>query len=130
MKKLLVLLLLMVSTNVFAEWTRVNGSTDGNVIVYVDYGTIRRKGNKVKMWSLFDYKKVQIVANTRYLSDLTRYEYACEEETTRVLDFYWHSRNMRSGDIVYSSTNMKNEGTSIIPGSINEGLFKIACSNK
>jgi hypothetical protein len=37
---------------------------------------------------------------------------------------------MRQGEIVFSSKNIKDEAESIVPGSIDETLFKIACSNK
>jgi hypothetical protein len=69
MKKILVLLLLMVSTNVMAEWTEVSSSNDvAGLTVYVDTGTIKRKGNKVKMWSLDDFKTVRESEGYRYLS--------------------------------------------------------------
>jgi hypothetical protein len=131
MKKLTLLLLLMISTSVFAEWTEV--SSDGaNMTGYVDLGTIKKKGHKVKMWSLSDFKTVQIskADNTRYLSSVSHYEYDCEEETGRQLDIYWYSSNMRRGEIVYSVPNIKDEAGSIIPDSIGEIDFKIACSKK
>ena len=132
MKKLVVLLLLLVSTNVMSEWTAVSGSADGSTTVYVDFETIKRKGNKVMMWSLFDYKTVRIYAvdNTRYLSSLSRYEYDCEEETIRALDLHWYSGNMKTGDNVFSNTNIQNQSTSIRPDTIEEVVFKIACSKK
>ena len=61
---------------------------------------------------------------------MERDEYDCEEETSRMLDFYWYSGNMRNGEIVYTDTNIKKEPISILPGSISEGLFKIACGKK
>ena len=128
MKKLTLLLLLMVSTSVFAEWTVVGG-VDG-MTAYADSDSIKKKGTKVKMWSLFDYKTVQKFDNLSYLSSVTRNEYDCEEETRRMLDLHWYSGNMRQGDIVYSNTNIKRESKSIIPESTIEVLFKIACSNK
>ena len=129
MKKLTLLLLLMVSTNLFAEWTRVTESADGDMTVYADSETIKRKGRKVKIWRLFDFKKVQKLENDRYLSSVGRLEYDCEEETSAVLDIYWYSGNMRQGDIVYSSTT-KDEAESVMPGSINETLLIIACGKK
>ena len=130
MKKLVVLLLLMVSTSVFAEWTEVGGNDDVGITAYADFGTIKRKGNKVKMWSLLDLKTVQEVAGKKYLSVMSRNEYDCEEETSRMLDFYEYSGNMRNGEIVWSSTNIKKETVSIMPESVDESLFKIACSKK
>ena len=131
MKKLTLLLLLMVSTNVFAEWTRVTESADGDMTAYIDYGTIKKKGNKVKMWQLQDYKAVKESAGgKRYLSSVTRFEYDCEEEVVRQLDFYWYSGNMRQGEIVVSITNIKDEAESVMPGSINETQLIIVCSKK
>ena len=116
-----------------AEWTRVTESDDvGGMTSYADLGTIKRKSNKVKMWRLYDFKTVQIIAedNTRFLSSVGRDEYDCEEETSQSLDYHWYSGNMRRGDIVYSSNNIKDEATSILPESIGETLFKIACDKK
>jgi hypothetical protein len=120
----------MVSTNVFAEWTAVSESANGIATVYVDFETIKKKGNKVKIWDLLDLKTAQKFENDRYLSTIQRMEYDCEEETGRTLDYYLYSGNMRNGEIVYSSKNIKDEPKSILPGSIDEGLFKIACYKK
>jgi hypothetical protein len=132
MKKILILLLLMISTNVFAEWLRFADNDDGNETVYVDLETIKRKGNKVKMWNLFDFKtaKISPLDNRSYLSQLSLNEYDCEEETNRTLDFYFYSGNMRGGEVVASQSNIKQEPTAILPGSMGEGLFKIACGKK
>ena len=57
MKKLIPMLLLVgVSTNVFAEWTWVGTNSNGGITAYVDFATIHKKGNKVKVWDIFDYK--------------------------------------------------------------------------
>jgi hypothetical protein len=132
MKRLTLLLLLMVSMNVFAEWTRFTRSADGSMTVYGDFETIKRKGSKVKMWTVNDFKTVQLlpVSNTKFLSTVARQEYDCEEETNRYLDLYWYSGNMKQGERVHSFTNIKEEAKSIIPDSIDEGLFKIACYKK
>ena len=53
MKKTLILLLLMGSTNVFAEWTKVDWTDE--YINYVDLDSIQINGSKVKMWFLIDY---------------------------------------------------------------------------
>ena len=129
MKKILILLLLMVSTSVFAEWTRVTESADGDITAYADSETIKRKGSKVKMWSMNDYKTVHSLDNGGYLSGASYDEYDCKGGTKRMLDLYLYSGNMRQGDIVYSSTT-KDEAESVMPGSINETLLIIACGKK
>jgi hypothetical protein len=130
MKKIMALLLLIVSKNVFAEWTKVTDSSDGDMTVYVDYGSIKKKGNKVKILDLTDFKTVQKTKSYRYLSQLSLNEYDCEKERRRMLDFHWFSENMKKGDIVYSEKNINDEGKSIPTDSIGTDLFNIACDNK
>ena len=129
MKKLTLLLLLMVSTNVMAEWTRVTESEDGEQTVYIDYGTIKKKGHKVKMWVLKDYKTAITDGGYTFLSELGLEEYDCIEETKQTMGFYYFSGNMRGGTPVYSdtTTNLLNP---IVLGSISETPFKIACDKK
>ena len=124
MKKLTLLLLLMISTNVMAEWTKVSDSHD--LQIYVDYQTIKRKGNKVKLWSYWSHN--------RELEEETHTEWDCEEETKRLLDTYSydydeHKENRR---LIYSDTNIKKDPLSLPPGegSINRIVFKIACDKK
>ena len=142
MKNIVVLLLLMVSTNVFAEWSRVNTAANGAITVYVDYETIKRKGNKAEMLSLLNFKTALKYNNDRYLSVTSRVEYNCEEKTDLALDFSFYSGNMKTGDVVFSTTikDVKDEtgetdedetkSISISPGTINETLFKIACDKR
>ncbi len=130
MKKILTLLILMISTSVFAEWTKVTDSSDGDITVYVDYRSIKKKGNKVKMFDLSDFKTVQKTKSYRYLSQLSLNEYDCEKERRRMLDFHWFSENMKKGDIVYSEKNINDEGKSIPTDSIGTDLFNIACDKK
>ena len=125
MKKLTLLLLLMVSTSVFSEWKWVGASQDSTN--YIDFGTIKKKGNKAKMWRLYDFKTVQKYSG---LSQIIHYEYDCEEETSRMLDFYSYSGNMAQGDIISSMTSIENKPESIIPGSVSENSLNIACDKK
>ena len=128
MIKLLLFLLLMVSTAVCAEWAEV-GSND-EMTVYNDFSSIKKQVNKTKMWSMFDFKTVKTIENDSFLSQVFHYEYDCINETIKQLDFIWYSGNMKSGDVVYSQRNMNVEPISVTPESINEHLFKIVCGKK
>ena len=127
---IMTLLLLIVSTSVFAEWTKVTNSSDDDMTVYVDYGSIKNKGNKVMMLDLTDFKTVHKNKSYRYFSQLSLNEYDCDEETRRMLNFHWYSENMKKGNIVYSEKNINDEGKSIPTDSIGTDLFNIACSKK
>ena len=129
---------MLFSTSLFAEWTKVTGSADGDMTVYVDSDSIKKKGNKVTMLTLLDYKVVQVVypnhnsykSAANYLSDVNHKEYDCENKKSRLLDLYRYSGNMREGEIVNSQSNIKMKGTSVLPRSMEEDVFKIACGNE
>lgn len=128
MHKLLIAALLAVfSTSAMGEWTIVTG--DDNTSAYADLSTIRKSGDKVKMWGLIDLKvaKTSKADGTRFLSSVSQNEYDCKEETSRVLSFNWYLKNMGVGEVVYSSGNAHAEFEPRPPGSIDNMLFKVAC---
>jgi hypothetical protein len=126
MKLLIAVLLAVFSTNSMAEWTRVGGDGDG-ITTYTDLSTIRKSGDRVKMWDLMDYKVVQTVGSTRYLSLVAQDEYDCKEETRRTLALIFYSKNMGAGEVVFNSGAMHEEPQPISPGSMENTLFKVAC---
>ena len=128
MKKIVVLLLLVVSTSTFAEWTRV--VTFSTVVIYVDYQSIIKIGNKVEMSFLQDYNSAYTVGNIKMLSVKSSGEYLCEENKSRLLNYYWYSENMGQGNIVSGKDNLNDEARAITGISFDDGLFKIACNKK
>jgi len=127
MKRLLIgLILLVTTTAVGAEWTR-SGSSDSDII-YVDKATIRRIGNLVKMWDLTDYKTAQkTVDGKSFLSDKGLSEFDCKEGRKRILAFSLLSGQMGNGKVIYDNSNVRDEWEPILPGSVNEISWKIAC---
>ena len=126
MKLLIAALLAVFSTSVLAEWTMVGGGNDA-YIGYADLSTIRKSGNKVKMWNLMDLKVVRMVNGTRFLSMTNQFEYDCKEETMRRLALNAYAKNMGQGEPVFTSGAMHEEPQPIPPGTEAEGLFKVAC---
>jgi nitrate reductase cytochrome c-type subunit len=128
MKKILTILLLMVvSTNVLSDWTKVSDSSHANRTAYVEYHTLLKKENKVKMTSLTDFKKAEKYGDHTLLSMVTRDEYDCKKNTIRLLEIYGYSGNMQSGDIVLSDERITGEAQSIKLGTSEETFFEIAC---
>jgi hypothetical protein len=125
MKLLIAVLLAVLSTSVLAEWTRVSG--DDGITTYADLSTIRKSGDKVKMWDLYDLKVVRTAGSTRYLSLAAQNEHDCKEETARRLALIFYSKNMGQGEVVYTSGAMHEEPQPISPGSMENTLFKVAC---
>ena len=65
-KVILMMLLAVVSSSAMAKWVKV--SEDKLVAAYADPTTIRKSGNKVKMWVLWDYFTAQEVVSKPYMS--------------------------------------------------------------
>ena len=130
MKTFTLLLLLLVSTNALAEWTLLeSASSEDGFDVYVDTQSIRKDGDKVKMWSMYDYKKVKVDVKS-YLASVSHVEYDCKGETLKLLDLFWYTGNMGQGEPVFSNTNIKKDPISIMPETIHESLFTMACRYK
>lgn len=119
------------SVPVHDDWVAI-GSTEsaGGFTVYLDHGTILRKGDLVKMWALYDYKTTQAKAGNVYFSSEMQSEYDCTEERTRVLSYVEFSGNMGRGNVVSSGSDVPNTWISVPPGSVGQALWKIACRKK
>jgi len=132
MSKVIVMLLLaMLSSGAAAEWVKVgNTSAKGGVEIYVDPATIRRSGNMVKMWAMYDFKTEQVDRGERYLSSKSQDEYDCKGEQWRRIYFTWHSEKMTRGDVVYSYDGIASNWEPVSPGSVNERIWKLACGKK
>ena len=132
MKNLTLLLLLVVSSNVFAEWTKVGSYSrpfgfSGLTIIstgYIDFGTIKKKGNKVTMWSLIDDETAEVS------SAIIHYEYDCKERTIKELQSVWYSGNMGSGDVKSEDlATSERKSRPIDPTTLDDKFFNNACSN-
>lgn len=128
MKRLLITLILSgMSTPVLAEWTRVGESDNkGGFIAYADLASIRKVGDRAKMWALFDYKIVQKVSGVEFLSEKIRREYDCKEKQMRKLAFSLFSWNMEGGELIRSYSQPQKWET-VPADSIDEAEWKIAC---
>ena len=125
---LLVVMTLLALDNglAYAEWELVSGDDSAKLTVYVDRDTIRRDGNLAKMWQLYDYKTVQTVAGDSLLSIQRFNEYDCAGLRTRMLAYTWFSSNMGRGRVVFKTAE-EQAWASIVPRSIDQTLWKVAC---
>jgi hypothetical protein len=124
---LLTLCLLLAARPVYGEWEMIGVSETYKAKLYVDYATVRRTGNILTMWELFDYETTQTLAGRKpYLSHMTKREYDCPAELTRVLALKWFSGQIGSGEMV-DSLNLVSNWTVVERGSIAETLWIAAC---
>ena len=136
MKKLLLILMLaVVSSSAMAEWTKVvdaiattEGSNYGtHYTVYSDVSSIRKSGNSVILWELYDYQTTQNEKNIKpYLSQEVRTEYDCPEERSRELYIAVFAKNMGEGKRLLTISNTTN-WRALEPDTIGPILLQFAC---
>ena len=127
-KIILVMLLAFVSNSAIAEWVEV-----GNIAtsaIYADSSTISKDGNRVKMWTLDDFKTAKVWSGKPFMSIKSQVEYDCKEKQTRLLFSSFFSGNISSGEPIVSSSNRHPEWSPALPGSINELMLEFACKKQ
>ncbi len=117
------------NTRPATEWTRVHEHDELGVTLYVDHATIRKSGNRVKIWSLGDFKTVRIGRDKKkYLSSKIQWVFYCKENKLRGLTFVFFSDNMSRGERFHTSGDVSSiSGWMQIVRSPLEELWKIAC---
>ena len=125
MKRLfLVILLLLSSGPAYSEWMSLFATEEG--AVYVDRDTLRRKGELVKTWYLFDFKVARTVWGDSNLSTKVQIEFNCAEARMRKLSSTYFSGNMGSGKANYTISD-PTRWAPVEPASTGEALWKVAC---
>ncbi len=122
-KAILMMLLAAVSSSAMAEWVKVD--EDKLVAAYADPTTIRKNGDKVKMWALWDYSTAQEGGSKPYMSVRIQNEYNCKEETIRQIFATSFSGNMAGGHTINRQGGRKWEP--VVPRTFGETLWKFAC---
>lgn len=101
------------------------GTTDnGSTTVYFDSDTIRRKGDLVKLWVLFDSKKVQ---SWNGLSVMVQHQFDCDEDRYRYLAVRRFSGNMGTGTTIYADADDTSPWKPVTPGSVGQVISRLAC---
>lgn len=128
-KLLLILMLIFMSTSVMAEWTALKWShEDGGLTLYVDYTTVRKKDNIVKMLSLVDFEVTE-KGEIDLFSSRAQNEYDCKEKKIRQLFYALYSDSMGKGKMEHANSEHLN-WLPVQPGSMEEAMWKVACDKK
>lgn len=107
-----------------AGWSRVGESE--KMLVYANPYTARKKGGKVKMWELFDFKSVQQREGKKYLSIRHQAEYDCKEKLYRTLEVAYHAENMGKGKEVSDDDRTK-KWEAVAEGSADRVFWGMVC---
>jgi Surface-adhesin protein E len=105
-------------------------NSPSGLTAYVNPSTIRKDGNKVAIWSLFDFQAARTAANGQtYMSARSLSEYDCKASKSRLLAFSWYSKNMGGGKVVFSNSDIQ-EWEPVLPDSLIGSIWKYACWKK
>ena len=126
MKELLLFFILVIVNNsAVAEWILI-GESDHHIL-YSNPATIVKSGNIVKMLRLSNFKTVQKINSTYYLSTKRQDEYDCLKERYRIVYVNAYTENMGEGSVVIRVINKSEDWKIVSSGSQSEAVWKFAC---
>lgn len=120
--KYLFSLLILIASPAWAGWVELTRGESGNVF-YIDPATIRKDGNRRKVWTITGLNKVGSLGE---LSRKYRMEFDCKEERSRFLSISAHSKPMGAGDVLVID-NFIGEWQEVAPETIDEAFLKRVC---
>ena len=124
-KIILSLILVSLSTPIFAEWVKVSNTADYDV--YVDNRSIKLPDNTIKMWVLYDYNLDQGSTFDHYLSVKYLNQYQCINNTSKMLVSTHYDGHATTGKVV-ETLSRKVDYIPIPKNTIAESLLNVACS--
>jgi len=123
---LLILSLLLITTNAYAKWIFYGENVDGTVYLY-DKSTVKRNGDKVRVWAYLNYSpdnkdaKSFNTKSTRALEEID-----CVNETRKTLSLYSFTEQDLKGDM-RELTNPNPIMDYIVPNSTLATLMQLVC---
>ena len=123
MKKISFLILFIISSNIFAEWTLVTFSAKDSVF-FIDKETIVKNNSKRKFW----VKTNTPNANTGdSKSSRTFNEVDCNDRTIAILSFTGFTEIDFLGEVTVSGKPSYVDHSFVPPDTINEALLEFVC---
>jgi hypothetical protein len=122
---LFVLILFCFSAEVAAEWTMIQTNDDSNL--YIDFDSIKKSGDLIKVLSLNDYYLAQ---QKQGLSSQWEELVDCKNKKFKALSINYYAENMGKGEIL-NTTHFNESETNwsdIVQYSIGELKINIICS--
>ena len=112
----------------YSGWEVILENKEAGMTVYVDSDAMRREGDSVRMWQLFDFKTIKTVADHSLLSSKILTQYDCREVRSRRLTYLGYSGKMAGGQLVLSDSN-HGEWMPVTPRSMGRTLWTRACGH-
>ena len=122
----LLLSLLLITTNAYAEWTLYSSDAKGSVHFY-DKSSVKRNGDKVKVWTYMNFTAPDSLAKSVNLSSARMLEEIdCVNETSKHLTFHRFFKFDLEGDM-WDNTKSNPTIDYIVPNSTIATLMQLVC---
>ena len=123
---LLILSLLLITSNVYAEWTFYSYNINGDYMFY-DKSTVKRNGDKIKVWTYINFAPDNKKAKSLNISSArTLEEIDCVNEIRKALTLHSYTKNNLEGDM-RDMTMVDSSISYILPNSTYAKLMKLVC---
>jgi len=96
-------------------------------VTYADRATISKTSNTVRMSSVID---PEVADDRRRVSWKDEWNYECQDKLIQPLRFVQYSGKMGAGEELYSQSVPIMYWLGVVPGSVSEKLWKIACGKE
>ncbi|MBI3370193.1 MAG: hypothetical protein HY017_00350 [Betaproteobacteria bacterium] len=121
MKPAIFAVLMMVATGAWAEW--MNYAETDEVAFYIDLATVRKDGNRRRVWALHDLKQRGPRGDS---SIRLLFEYDCKDRLNRILARITYSGKMLTGTALDVDHKIS-EWNQIAPRTIFEAALEMLC---
>lgn len=124
--KYLLALLMLIASPAWADWEFVV-ETESGTQVFIDFQTVRKEGNRVKVWQLTNYSKLEFTPSGLGVVSLrTRFEIDCKEETFLILAIAAFSEKNAGGKML-GEEGESNKWVHIVPRSTQSAVSNKVC---
>ena len=120
MKKILLLILFLITSNVFADWLLIVTSVDDDYF-YIDPETIEIEGNKVRHWRKVNFSKTE----SGMRSNRVYQEIDCKKKTVTILSYTTFSEIDFQGNM--NTFNPEPQISYIAPDTVNDAYMDYVC---
>ena len=122
---LLILSLILITTNAYAEWTYLSKNEGGDIWFY-DKSSVKRNGDKVKVWTHMNFVPDKKAKFFKLGSVRTLDEIDCVNETVKRLSMQTFTEQNLEGDM-RDVPDPNPTTTYIPPDSVSAVLIKLVC---
>ncbi|MGC4096277.1 MAG: hypothetical protein QM706_04110 [Nitrospira sp.] len=111
-----------------AEWRQIGyAAGSGGFTIYVDPAAVLHQGDLVKLSVLYDFRFVQTINGSSYLSATWQQQFDCAGHRSRHLSYQYHSDNMGNGKVMLAGDDGNNKWSPVAPKSTAAILWDIGC---